>query len=109
RLRRQRRDQVMTAGDAADRLSDEDLLVGGAQRRCGAGRNLVLAVAELRVVLLEDDLLCRKRAREVVEVVLRRRRADRREAEAGIDGHELTVDERREGELVLEPSVEPGI
>ena len=66
------------------------------------GRDLLLAVAELGVVLLERDALRVERGDELVDVVLRRGRADRREAERRVDRHVRAVDLRRERELVLE-------
>ena len=68
RLRRQRGDVAELRRDAADRLADEELLVGGRERRRMPGRDLLLAVAELRVELLQRDAL----------PVERRRRARRR-------------------------------
>ena len=96
-------------GDPADRLADEDLLVGGPERRAMGGRDLLLAVAELGVVLLERDLLRLERRGERVDVVLRRRHADGREAEARVDRRErpaLVVADRQR-ELVLEGRLEP--
>jgi hypothetical protein len=69
-------------------------------------RDLVLPVAELRVVLLQADALPLQRVGELVYVVLRRRRADRREAKAGVDRHELPVDDDCKRELVLECDLE---
>ena len=106
RLRRERGDEAVPRRDAADRLAHEQLLVGRLQRRRVRGRDLVLAVAELGVVLLELDALRVERRDEVVDVVLRRGRADRREAEAGVDRHVRAVDLRRERELVLERHLE---
>ena len=71
-------------------------------------RDLVLAVAELRVVLLQDDPLGIERAGELLDVALRRRRADRREAQAGVDRDEGSVHLRRKRELVFERRLEPG-
>ena len=85
RLRRERRDEPVLRRDAADRLAHEDLLVGRLQRRRVRGRDLLLAVPELGVVLLERDALLLERVDERVDVVLRRRHADRREAEARVD------------------------
>ncbi len=87
-------------------FAHEDLLVGRAKRRGVARGDLVLAVPELRVVLLEHDSLCVERLGELVEIVLRRGRADGREAQTGVDRDELTVDARRERELVLERYLE---
>ena len=67
----------------------------------------MLAVAELRVVLLEDDPLRFECGHELVDVVLRRSRTDRRETEARIDGDERPVELCRERELVLERHLEP--
>ena len=53
RLRRERGDEPMARGDAADRLAHHELLVGGLQRRAVGRRQLLLAVPELGVVLLE--------------------------------------------------------
>ncbi|HEX3317297.1 MAG TPA: hypothetical protein VHR88_04720 [Solirubrobacteraceae bacterium] len=49
-------------------------------------------MAELGVVLLECDPLCLQRGDEVVDVVLRCRRADGREAQGGVDGDIGAVD-----------------
>src|SRR5581483_10380323 len=89
-------------GHAADRLADEQLLVRSLQRRRVAGRDLLLAVAELGVVLLEHDPLRLERRRQLVDVVLRSRHRDRREAERRVDRNVLAVDAPRERELVLE-------
>ena len=97
----------MARGDAADRLAHEQLLVRPAQRRRVRGGDLVLAVPELRVVLLEPDLLGVECRRQVVDVVLRRGGADRREAEPRVDRDEPSVDPGRERELVLECDLEP--
>ena len=67
-----------------------------------ARRDLLLAVPELGVVLLEHDPLRLERCGELVDVVLRRRRRDRREAERRVDRHVPALDARRERELVLE-------
>src|SRR5207253_8664997 len=85
RLRGQRGDVAQLCRHAADRLAYEDLLVGGPQRGRVSGRDLLLPVAELGVVLLELDLLPLERVRERLDVVLGGRRADRREAEALVD------------------------
>src|SRR5207248_1699692 len=69
-------------------------------------RDLVLAVAELRVVLLEPDSLGLERSEEVVDQVLRRGGADRREAEAGVDRLESALHLPRKRELVLERHLE---
>jgi len=67
----------------ADRLADVDLRVGCLERRRVTRRQLLLAVAELRVELVDADRLPLERIDEVVDVVLRGREADRREAERG--------------------------
>ena len=69
-------------------------------------RELLLAVAELRVVLLELDPLALERVHERVHVRLRRGQPDRREAEARVHRDELAVLPRRERELVLEGDFE---
>src|SRR5437867_643221 len=107
RLRRQGGDETVARRDATDRLPHEQLLVRAAQSRRMRGGDLVLAVPELGVVLLEADPLCVERLREIVDVVLRRGRADRRETETGVDRDELSVDAGRERELVLERDLEP--
>jgi hypothetical protein len=66
------------------------------------GRDLLLAVAELGVVLLEGDALPLERVGEHLDVILRRGHPDRREAEAFVDGPVVAVDPGRERELVLE-------
>src|SRR6266571_4509904 len=96
----------MPRRDATDRLSHEQLLVHRSQRRTMRRRDLVLAVPELRVVLLDPDLLLLQRRDQLVQVVLRRGRADRREAEPRVDRHVLPVYARRERELVLERGFE---
>src|SRR5262249_26702222 len=102
RLRRERRDEAVARGDGADRLADEDLLVGCLERRRVRRRDLLLAVPALRVGLLEGDGLRGGRGRELLRVVLCRGRRDRREAERRVDRHVLVLDARRERELVLE-------
>ena len=81
RLRRERGDETVARGDAADRLADEQLLVRGLQRRRVTRRDLLLAVPELGVVLLERDPLQLERRGELVDIVLRRGGADRRETQ----------------------------
>ena len=68
RLRRERGDEPVLRGDAADRLAHEDLLVRRPQRRRVRGRDLLLAVPELGVVLLERDALLLERVDERVDV-----------------------------------------
>ena len=63
RLRGQRRHQPVPGGDAADRLAHQQLFVGGLQRGRVRGRDLLLPVAQLGVVLLERDPLGLERAR----------------------------------------------
>src|SRR5262249_44579271 len=67
RLGRERGDEAELRGDAADRLSHEDLLVDRAQRGGVSGGDLLLPVAELRVVLLERDVLPVERLGERVD------------------------------------------
>src|SRR5262249_9025446 len=81
RLRGERSDQTVPSRDPADRPSQRQLLVGRLECRRVWRRDLVLAVAELGVVLLQADLLHFEGGREIVEVVLSGRRADRRETE----------------------------
>ena len=107
RLRRERCDETVSRRNAPERFADEQLFVRCAQRRCVLRRDLVLAVAELRVVLLEHDPLRLECRDEVVEVLLRRRRADRGEAEPRIDRHVGSVHVDGERELVLERNLEP--
>ena len=68
---------------ATARIVSRTSSCSSAARSAGAcgGRDLLLAVAELGVVLLERDPLRVERGDEVVDVVLRRGRPDRREAE----------------------------
>ena len=66
----------------------------------------MLPVAELGVVLLEPDPLRLERGDEVVDHFLSRGRADRREAEAGVDGLEAAADFACERKLVLERHLE---
>src|SRR5207249_4917471 len=106
RLRGERRDEPMPVGDAANRLADVELLVGGHERRRMRGRELLLAVSELRVVLLDRNRLTLEGLDELVDVVLRRHHADRREAERRVDRRVAAVDRGREGELVLEPDLQ---
>src|SRR5712691_6205491 len=96
----------MPGGDAADRLADEQLLVRCTQRGCVRGRDLVLAVPEFGVILLESNPLRVERRDELVEKVLCRGGADRREAQSGIDRDELAVHASRKRELVLERNLE---
>ena len=70
RLRSQRRDESLACSDSPDRLPDEELLVGGLKRRRVPGRDLLLTVAELRVVLLELDPLALQSVHERIHVRL---------------------------------------
>src|SRR5439155_23042679 len=54
-LRRERRDEAVTCGNAADRLAHQELLVRRSQGRRVRSRDLVLSVSELGVVLLEAE------------------------------------------------------
>src|SRR5215212_10551167 len=106
RLGCERRYEPVRRGDAADRLPDEDLLVRGPKGRSVSGRDLLLAVTQLSVVLLEQDPLPLEGFDKRVDVLLRRGHTDRREAEARVDRTEPSVGSRGERELVLEPDVE---
>src|SRR6266545_979740 len=106
RLRRQGRDQAVLGRDAADAFADEDLLVRRTHGGRVPGRDLLLTVAQLCVVLLERDLLLLERIEQGVHVRLRRGHPDRREAEARVDWRELPVALARERELVLERRLE---
>jgi hypothetical protein len=111
RLRGERGDEALPRRDGANRVAYEKLLVRGLQRGRVAGRDLLLSVAELRVVLLERDALRLECCGKLVDVVLRRGHADRREAERRVDRHVRAVHTRRERELVLEcsPQNEPAL
>ena len=102
RLGRQRGDEPPAGGDGADGLAHEQLLVGGPERGCVRGRDLVLPVAELGVVLLDRNALRLQRGDEVVDVVLRRGGPDGREAQRRVDGDVGAVPLGRERELALE-------
>src|SRR5262249_41477990 len=107
-LRRERGDIPELGGDAAERLAHEDLLVGGPQRRRVAGGDLLLAMAELRVVLLEDDVLTLKCVGERIDVLLRGRHPDRREAQALVHRAVAVLGRHGERELVLERGLQHG-
>ena len=66
------------------------------------GRDLVLPMAELGVVLLDRDALRVQRGDEVIDVVLRRGGPDGREAQRRVDGDVGAVQLGRERELGLE-------
>ena len=102
RLRCERGDETPPACDPADRLADEDLLICRLQRRCVPGGDLLLTVPKLGVVLLERDRLRGQSGGELVCVVLRLRRCNRREAECRVDRNVRVAGPRRERELVLE-------
>ena len=106
RLRRERRGEAANGGDAADRLAHHDLPVGGLESGRVAGRQLLLAGAELGVVLVDGDVLPVERIDQLIDVVLRRGHPDRRVAQARIDRPPLAVDELRQRELVLESGTE---
>ena len=99
---RQRGDELLAGGDAADRLAHQQLLVGGLDGGRVRGRDLLLAVAELGVVLLDRDLLGVERGDQRVGVVLRSGGGDRREAQPGVHRHEPALLAAGERELVLE-------
>ena len=111
RLRRQRGDEALPNRHRANRLPNEQLLVRRLERGRMPGRDLLLAVPELGVVLLERDRLRVKRRCQVIGVVLRNRRRDGREAEPGVDRHVGAIDLRSQRELVLErrPEDEPAL
>src|SRR5262249_3333944 len=102
----ERGDEAVPSSDAADRLSYDQLLVGGLQRGLVTGGDLLLAVTELRVVLLEHDSLRVERGREILDVVLRGRCRDRRAAQTRVDRDELTVRPAGQRDLVLERRTE---
>src|SRR5690349_24447717 len=66
----QRGNQPASGRHGADRLADQKLLVGRLQGGGVGGRDLLLAVPELRVVLLERDALRLERRGQLVDVVL---------------------------------------
>ena len=105
-LRGERGRQPQAGGDAANRLAHEHLLVRRTHGRRMGDRDLLLAVAELDVVLLDVDGLLLERVDELVGVVLRGRHPDRREAERGIDRNVGTAFVRGQRELVLEGGLE---
>ena len=103
RLGRQRGHQAVLMGDAAHRLAQPDLVVGGTQRRGVADRQLVLAVAELGVIGVDGDALLLQRRDHVVDDLGARGHRHRGEAAAAVDGVVAArVGGAEQAELVLE-------
>src|SRR5215475_13029874 len=93
----------MAMGDAADRLAVEDLPVGSGQRGRVSDGELLLPVAELRVVLLDLDVLRLQAFHDIVHHRGRGGHADGGEAERLVErgvGAVRVLD--GEGELALE-------
>ena len=107
RLGGKRGDEPAPRGHGADRLPHQQLLVGGLQRGRMGGGDLLLAVAELGVVLLERDPLRLERRRQLVDVVLRRRssRSSRSTAHESTGTYSPST-ARGQRELVLERGAE---
>jgi hypothetical protein len=103
RLGSERRGEPARGGDAADRLSGEDLRVGREQRRSVSGGQLLLTRPELCVELVDHDPLLFERLDEHVDVLLGGRHPDGREAEARVDRSPFPFLHPGERELVLEP------
>ena len=91
RLGRERGPQPVAVSDGPHGLPIEDLAVGGFERRRVADRQLLLAVAELRVVLLDRNALRLERGHDVVHHGRRRRHPDGGEAETLVQRHEPAV------------------
>jgi hypothetical protein len=106
RLGRERRDHPVLGRDAADGLAVRDLVVGRAEGRRVADRQLLLAPAQLGMRQLDGQALVGERRDDVLDDRLGRLHADRAEAQAPVDRHEAVVGPVREIELVLERRVE---
>src|SRR5262249_60445461 len=89
--------------DGPHGLPIEDLAIGGFERWRVADRQLLLAVAELRVVLLDRNALRLERGHDVVHHGRRRRHPDGGEAEALVQRREPAVGQPHgQGELAFE-------
>jgi hypothetical protein len=96
----------VAGGDPADRLAHEHLPVGGGERRRVRHRDLLLARALLRVVLLHRDRLLLQNAHEVIGEVLRGGQPDGGEAERPVQRAVPFLVPQRQRELVLERRLE---
>src|SRR2546423_11557199 len=102
RLRRKRGNEPASRCHAPNRLAYEQLLVGGLKRRGVCGRDLLLPVTELGVVLLERDVLRLERRSQLVDIVLGGGHRDRGESQSRIHPDEHIARAGGERELVLE-------
>ena len=102
----ERGDQPAPGRDAAHGLAIGDLVVGRAERRRVAGRQLLLAPAELGVGQLDGQPLGRERRDDVLDDVLGRVHPDRAEAQAPVDRPVAVRGLHGEVELVLERRLE---
>ena len=89
----------MLEGDRPDRLAVQDLVVGGAQGRRVPDRELLLAAAELRVVLLDPHALLAQRLHDLVDHHRRRLHPDRAEAERLVERDVTVLDPHRQRPL----------
>src|SRR5207237_8226216 len=81
RLGRQRGVETVVPGDAADRLPQLDLVIRSAERLAVRDRDLVLAVRQLRVILLDRHPLRFQRRYYVVHETGRRGHGNAPDAE----------------------------